>query len=150
MRTPAGLRSGGAWRPDWPLDLRRTLFPHQRSAGDPALRYVDDDCWRTVSTPDGPATVHLTVRGGEVRVSAWGPGAERAGAAVPGWLGAEDRPEEFEPGGHPLLAGPLQEHGAIGSQRHDHRSYAGGEKGGRTSEGLGFASVEEHDLYQRP
>ncbi len=64
---------------------------------------MDDGCWRTVSTSDGPATVHVTVRGGEVIVTAWGPGAERAGAGVPAWLGAEDRPEEFEPGGHPLL-----------------------------------------------
>ena len=56
-----------------------------------------------MSTPDGPATVYLTVRASEVRVTAWGPGAERAGSAVPAWLGAQDRPEEFEPRGHPLL-----------------------------------------------
>jgi 3-methyladenine DNA glycosylase/8-oxoguanine DNA glycosylase len=92
-----------SWRPDWPLDLRRMLFPHQRSAGDPALRHTDDGTWRTVSTPDGPATVHLTVRSGEVRVTAWGPGAERAGTAVPGWLGADDRPQDFRPGDHPLV-----------------------------------------------
>ncbi|SNS01588.1 3-methyladenine DNA glycosylase/8-oxoguanine DNA glycosylase [Geodermatophilus pulveris] len=47
--------------------------------------------------------MHVSVRGGEVHVRAWGPGAERAGAAVPAWLGADDRPEEFEAGGHPLL-----------------------------------------------
>jgi 3-methyladenine DNA glycosylase/8-oxoguanine DNA glycosylase len=36
-------------------------------------------------------------------VAAWGPGAEWAGAAVPGWLGAEDRCEDFVPDGHPLV-----------------------------------------------
>jgi 3-methyladenine DNA glycosylase/8-oxoguanine DNA glycosylase len=56
-----------------------------------------------VSTPDGPATVRIVAGAGEVRVTAWGPGAERAGAAVPGWLGATDRPDDFDPGGHPLL-----------------------------------------------
>ena len=34
---------------------------------------------------------------------AWGPGAELAGAAVPGWLGADDRLDGFDPSGHPLL-----------------------------------------------
>jgi 3-methyladenine DNA glycosylase/8-oxoguanine DNA glycosylase len=38
-----------------------------------------------------------------VRVRAWGPGAVWAGTRVPGWLGAHDRPEEFDPAGHPLL-----------------------------------------------
>jgi 3-methyladenine DNA glycosylase/8-oxoguanine DNA glycosylase len=47
--------------------------------------------------------VRISVHGGEVRIAAWGPGAERAGAAVPAWLGAADRPEEFDPCGHPLL-----------------------------------------------
>jgi 3-methyladenine DNA glycosylase/8-oxoguanine DNA glycosylase len=40
---------------------------------------------------------------GDVHVAAWGPGAIRAGTAAPEWLGAADRPEEFDPAGHPLL-----------------------------------------------
>ncbi len=48
--------------------------------------------------------MRISATGGEVRVSAWGPGAELAGAAVPDWLGAGDRPEDFEPGSHPLVA----------------------------------------------
>ena len=71
--------------------------------GDPALRVGEDGVWRTTTTPEGPATVRLTGGGGEVRVAAWGPGAERACGEVPGWLGADDRPEEFEPGGHPVV-----------------------------------------------
>lgn len=36
-------------------------------------------------------------------MASWGPGAARAGAAAPGRLGAGDRPEEFEPGEHPVV-----------------------------------------------
>jgi 3-methyladenine DNA glycosylase/8-oxoguanine DNA glycosylase len=48
--------------------------------------------------------VRISAAGREVRISAWGPGAERAGAAVPGWLGADDRYEDFDPGDHPVVA----------------------------------------------
>jgi 3-methyladenine DNA glycosylase/8-oxoguanine DNA glycosylase len=60
--------------------------------------------WRTTTTPDGPATVRIRTSGGTVAVAAWGPGAAWAGAAVPGWLGASDRPEGFDPSAHPLVA----------------------------------------------
>jgi 3-methyladenine DNA glycosylase/8-oxoguanine DNA glycosylase len=95
------------WAPDWPLDepldLARALAPHGRGPGDPAFRTAPDGIWRTTTTPDGPATVRLARAGGEVRIHAWGPGAERAGRAVPDWLGAADRPEDFEPGDHPVV-----------------------------------------------
>ncbi|NEK57230.1 DNA-3-methyladenine glycosylase 2 family protein [Geodermatophilus sabuli] len=92
------------WRPDWPLDLRRALYPHQRSAGDPTLRYDDAGAaWRTTTTPDGPATVRITPVAGEIRIAAWGPGAVWAGSAVPCWLGADDCPDGFDPGSHPLV-----------------------------------------------
>jgi 3-methyladenine DNA glycosylase/8-oxoguanine DNA glycosylase len=92
------------WSPDWPLDLGRALAPHRRGAGDPTLRAADGAVWRVTTTPDGAATVRLVRTTTEVRISAWGPGAERAGAAVPEWLGAADRPHEFDPGSHPLVA----------------------------------------------
>ncbi len=51
------------WRPDWPLDVRRALSPHRRGTSDPTLQYAADGAvWRTTTTPDGPATVRLTVR----------------------------------------------------------------------------------------
>ncbi|SFL93213.1 DNA-3-methyladenine glycosylase family protein [Geodermatophilus ruber] len=94
----------GSWRPDWPLDLRRALFPHQRSAGDPTLRYdAAGAAWRTTTTPEGPATVRITPVAREIRIAAWGPGAVWAGRQVPAWLGADDRPETFDPGTHPLV-----------------------------------------------
>jgi hypothetical protein len=82
----------------------RSLAPHRRGAGDPALRTADDGIWRTTTTAEGPASVRISVAGGRVRVAAWGDGAAVAGAAVPGWLGAADRPEEFDPGDHPVVA----------------------------------------------
>jgi 3-methyladenine DNA glycosylase/8-oxoguanine DNA glycosylase len=68
------------------------------------MRVADDGLWRTTTTADGPATVRIAVSAGTVRVSAWGPGAERAGAAVPEWLGAGDQPEGFDPSAHPVVA----------------------------------------------
>jgi 3-methyladenine DNA glycosylase/8-oxoguanine DNA glycosylase len=59
--------------------------------------------WRTTTTPDGPATVRLVPAAGGVRITAWGPGAEWAGAAVPDLLGAADRPEGFDAARHPLV-----------------------------------------------
>jgi 3-methyladenine DNA glycosylase/8-oxoguanine DNA glycosylase len=68
------------------------------------LRYADDGIWRTVTTPAGAATLRLVPAGGEVRVAAWGPGAAEAGAAVPSWLGADDRPDGFPAERHPLVS----------------------------------------------
>jgi endonuclease III len=90
--------------PDWPLDIIGSLAPLRRGAGDPALRSTQDGIWRTTTTPTGPAAVRISATGPEVRVSAWGPGAEPAGTAVPAWLGAEDRCEGFVPGDHPVVA----------------------------------------------
>jgi 3-methyladenine DNA glycosylase/8-oxoguanine DNA glycosylase len=95
------------WTPEWasdrPLDLALLLAPHRRGAGDPTLREGDGGFWRTATTLEGAATVHVAAVGRDVRVRAWGPGAERAGAAVPQWLGAADRPEDFQPGPHPVV-----------------------------------------------
>ena len=72
------------------------------------MRLAPDGTWRTVTTPEGPATVRVRAVAGpgsglEVRVAAWGPGAVWAGTAAPGWLGAHDRPDGFDPSAHPLL-----------------------------------------------
>lgn len=79
------------------------LSRDRRGTGDPTLRYVEDGIWRTATTPDGPATVRITVVREQVRVAAWGAGAATAGGAVPGWLGSEDRVDGFDPP-HPLVA----------------------------------------------
>jgi 3-methyladenine DNA glycosylase/8-oxoguanine DNA glycosylase len=101
--------------PDWPLDVARSLAAHRRGPGDPTVRFADDGAWRTTTTPDGPATVRISSAGAGVRVAAWGPGAAWAAAAVPGWLGADDRPETFEPGDHHPVVTEL--HRRVGSPR---------------------------------
>lgn len=68
------------------------------------MRVAADGIWRTTTTESGPATVRIAGSGGTVRISAWGPGAERAGSAVPEWLGAGDRTDGFDPSAHPVVA----------------------------------------------
>lgn len=93
----------GSWHPPFPLDLPRTLAPLGRGAGDPTLRLTPTGCWRTVRTPDGPATLRLTAGDGTVHAAGWGPGAAWAVDGVPALLGEHDRPEEFR-AHHPTLA----------------------------------------------
>lgn len=84
-------------RTDGPYDFFRTLAPVRRGAGDPCMRLQPDECWRATRTPDGPATVHLVHRRGEVEARAWGQGAVWALEHAPGLLGLDDDDAGFEP-----------------------------------------------------
>lgn len=89
------------------LDLRRTLAPLRRSAGDPTHMEINGAIWRTVPAIPGagPATLRLEpTGGGEVLVSAWGPGAQAALDGVPDLLGARDGSAALT-----LPAGPLRD-----------------------------------------
>ena len=57
---------------------------------------------RATRTPDGPATLDLGVRGADLLVEAFGPGAERALDGVPALVGLDDDRRAFSPA-HPLL-----------------------------------------------
>ena len=100
------------WRPDWPCRVGGTLRPHRRGAGDPTFR-VDEAgaTWRGIRTPEGPATLRVVDRPalGEVRGSAWGPGAAWALDSLPALLGADDDWTGFEPR-IPLLAEAWRRH----------------------------------------
>lgn len=85
-----------------PVDLRLTLGPVQRGAGDPTLRFGPDGVWRATRTPAGPATVRLSADGCTVTATAWGPGAGAALDAAAGLAGAEDDPSGFAPA-HPVV-----------------------------------------------
>ena len=87
-------------RPRLPVDLRLTLGPLRRGAGDPTM-LVDraGAWWRATRTPQGPATVRYAAAAGEVRVAAWGPGAEWCLAAAPELLGSRDSLDGFHPDG---------------------------------------------------
>jgi 3-methyladenine DNA glycosylase/8-oxoguanine DNA glycosylase len=89
-----------AVRPRLPVDLRLTLGPLRRGAGDPTM-LVDraGAWWRATRTPQGPATARYASDGATVRVAAWGPGAEWCLAAAPELLGARDSLDGFHPDG---------------------------------------------------
>jgi 3-methyladenine DNA glycosylase/8-oxoguanine DNA glycosylase len=82
---------------DRALDLRLTLAPHLRGTADPAMRLGRDRAIRATRTPDGPATIALTVNGERLRVEAWGPGADRALDGAPALAGVEDGRDGFAP-----------------------------------------------------
>lgn len=86
-----------------PLDLRRTLAPLGRGPSDRTIRFAPGRAWRATRTADGPASLAITQGGGQVVAEAWGPGADRALAAVPELLGLTGQPEAA-PWSHPLLA----------------------------------------------
>ena len=99
------------WRPQLPVDVRRTLAPLRRGTGDPTHRVTDDGAvWRTTLLPTGAATVRITQRGlHDVGCQAWGPGAAEAVAGLPDLLGARDAADGFEPR-HPLLVESAARH----------------------------------------
>ncbi len=86
-----------------PLDLRRTLAPLAHGSFDASVRVGTGRAWLATRTPDGPATVELSHAGDEVRAEAFGPGADRVLAQVPGLLGLHDGGPPI-PAGHPLIA----------------------------------------------
>ena len=81
------------------VDLRLTLGSLRRGSADPHLRMDATSAVRAFRTPQGPATLALTLRSGAASVdaAAWGPGAEWALAAAPALLGCADDPAAFVP-----------------------------------------------------
>ncbi|MBS1906626.1 MAG: DNA-3-methyladenine glycosylase 2 family protein [Actinobacteria bacterium] len=94
----------GSYRPRGPLDLHATLGILGRGPRDPAFVRDGAVLWLTLRTEAGIATLALRAGSGEVRASAWGPGAEAALDRVPALCGALDDPDGFDPSTHPLLA----------------------------------------------
>jgi len=86
-----------------PLDLRKTLAPLGRGPGDRTIRFTGGRAWRATRTVDGPATIALAHAGDELRAEAWGQGAERALAGVPGLVGLAQEPVALD-GAHPTVA----------------------------------------------
>lgn len=96
---------------EWPIpepyDFAATTRFLRTGPADPTLRREPDGFWRTAHTPDGPATVHLTV-GACVRAEAWGPGAAAAMQDVPRWLGLVEPPCVLP--AHPIVDRLAQAH----------------------------------------
>jgi 3-methyladenine DNA glycosylase/8-oxoguanine DNA glycosylase len=96
----------------FPIDLAGTLFPFCRGAADPTMRVGLGEVWRTMRTPDGPATLHLQSFGFDIRAEAWGPGEERALDSAAGLIGVFDDDEGFEPY-HPVVAELWRNHRGV-------------------------------------
>lgn len=107
--TAVPLRS--VYAPGHPLNLKQTLRPLSRGHYDPTLRWDGSSVWRTMNTPDGAATLHLSQAAGllaPVEATAWGPGAERAIAGVPELCGSGDDWSELDVSGNAFLADSLR------------------------------------------
>ncbi len=100
------------WRPSWPCPVPQVLGSLRRGRGDPTfLREPDGTVWKGWRTPAGTATVAVRPldRDGDVRASAWGPGADWVLDGLPELLGAGDDPSGFEPC-HDVLAEAWRRH----------------------------------------
>jgi 3-methyladenine DNA glycosylase/8-oxoguanine DNA glycosylase len=118
-------RSDRQWQAPFAVDVSGVLSVHRRGYGDPAFAAGQDGAiWRACRTPDGPGTLRVAWRteGSADRdrpasvtvaqAQAWGPGAGWLLNAMPGLLGADDRPEEFVPA-HPVLRAAARRHAAV-------------------------------------
>lgn len=94
----------GAYRPKDPVDLARTVAVLRRGPKDPTMLVDGATIWRASRTEEGIATLALRAVSGEIRATAWGPGAEAAVAAVPALCGSDDDATGFDVSGHPMLA----------------------------------------------
>ncbi|KRA24409.1 3-methyladenine DNA glycosylase [Microbacterium sp. Root61] len=93
------------YRPQHPLDVRRTVLSQRRGGGDPTMLVDGTVIWRASRTPVGIATLAIRETSpGVIRGAAWGPGAEWALDQLPALCGAEDDPRGFDATPHPLIA----------------------------------------------
>lgn len=96
------------YAPAVPVSLSLTLRPLRRGHGDPTMQVDSTGIWRTLRTPDGAATLHLTRVGDAIEARAWGPGAQWAIEGVPELLGAGDEWDELDVTSSPFLADSLR------------------------------------------
>ncbi len=85
-------------RPSLPVDLGRTLWPLRHGRGDPRIAVERSGAWwRATRTPLGPAATRVERLDGQIRVTAWGPGAAWAVETAPEVLGCRDSLDGFDP-----------------------------------------------------
>lgn len=95
------------YAPASPVSLALTLRPLRRGHFDPTFRTDATGIWRTLATPSGAATLHLSARTDGIRATAWGDGAAWAIEGVPELLGAGDDWSSLDVSDSPFLAGSL-------------------------------------------
>jgi len=99
-----------SWPLPKPYDFFETTRMLRTGGRDPTVRREPDGLWRTAHTPEGPATVRLTVRR-ELLAQAWGPGADRVMQDIPRWLGLHEEPWQLP--AHPATDRLLREYPGI-------------------------------------
>jgi 3-methyladenine DNA glycosylase/8-oxoguanine DNA glycosylase len=82
-------------RLDFEVDPLATLGEQRHGPRDPTIRFEGHVVWRASRTEEGPATTRVARARDGWRVSAWGPGARAALAALPRLLGSEDDPAKL-------------------------------------------------------
>lgn len=91
----------GVYAPGRPVPLGAIVSGLRHGGSDPTWLQDTTGLWRASRTPDGPATMHLTVRaaseGDEAQLQAWGPGAQWLVDRLPLMLGSADSTTGFEP-----------------------------------------------------
>lgn len=105
------------WGAPSPYDFFETTRLLRTGHRDPTVRREPDGLWRTARTDAGPATVWIkapAAADGRIEANAWGPGAERALADVPRWLGLEEERWTL-PISHPVTDRLLVEHQGLRS-----------------------------------
>ena len=81
------------------INLRLTLGPLRHGPQDPTMRlaYPSGDAWRGLLTPDGPAAAHYLYDDRDIKVEAWGPGADWALENAADAIGLTDDVSSFVP-----------------------------------------------------
>jgi len=115
----AGTAQETVYRPPHELDLLRTVGMLRRGRNDPTMVIDGPVIWRAMRTPAGPTTLALRMIGGEVRATAWGPGADVALDLVPALCGAHDDAAGFDASRHPLIADSARRHPGLRLTRTD-------------------------------
>ncbi|MFF3025775.1 DNA-3-methyladenine glycosylase family protein [Microbacterium sp. NPDC057944] len=107
------------YRPARAVDLRSTVGVLRRGPGDPTMVHDGPVIWRALRTATGTATLALRSSSGEIRATAWGPGAAAALDTVPALCGAHDDDSGFDASHHPLVAEAARRHPSLRLARTD-------------------------------
>ena len=99
----------GLLRTDVTHDIHRTLAPH-RVGNDPTTLLSSHDFWRATLTPDGPGTLHLSWRDGELQAEAWGPGNQWMLDRAADLAGFADTDHTFGPSAHAAVLRAQRRH----------------------------------------